>query len=47
MSASLLPPPNTPFGHSLRSLWSLDPGICFLNHGSFGAVSRGLTFCRA
>ncbi len=43
MSAFLLPSPNTPFGHPLRSLWSLDPGIRFLNHGSFGAVSQRLT----
>jgi hypothetical protein len=40
MTASFLPPPNTPFGHPLRSLWSLDPGILFLNHGSFGTVPR-------
>ena len=44
MSAALLPPPNTPFGHLLRGLWSLEPGIRFLNHGSQGAVSQRLTF---
>lgn len=37
MSADYLPPSNTPFGHPLRGLWSLDPGIRFLNLGSFGA----------
>ena len=36
--ANCLPPPHTPFGHPLRSLWSLDPGIHFLNNGSFGAA---------
>jgi hypothetical protein len=36
--ANLLPPPNTFFGHTLRGLWSLDHGIHFLNHASFGAA---------
>ena len=38
--AAISPPPNTPFGHPLRGLWSLDPGIRFLNHGSFDAAPR-------
>ena len=38
MTASFLLPPNTPFGHPLGGLWSLDPGIRFLNQGSFGAA---------
>lgn len=28
------------FGHSLRSLWPLEEGITFLNHGSFGATPK-------
>jgi isopenicillin-N epimerase len=35
-----LPPANSPFGHSLRQYWSLEPGIHFLNHGSYGAAPR-------
>ena len=39
-AANLLPPANAAFGHALRSLWSLDPSIHFLNHGSYGATPR-------
>lgn len=47
MNPNLLPPPNTPFGHPLRGLWSLDPGIRFLNHGSFGAAPRHVLAAQA
>jgi isopenicillin-N epimerase len=38
--ADLLPAPDSRFGHDLRALWSLDPAIHFLNHGSYGATPR-------
>lgn len=30
------------FGAEARSQWDLEPDLCFLNHGSFGAVPREL-----
>jgi isopenicillin-N epimerase len=30
-----------------RSLWAIDPELCFLNHGSYGAVPREVTAYRA
>ena len=35
-------PGRIPFGRPARDFWSLEPGLVFLNHGSFGAVPNWL-----
>ena len=32
--------PKTEFGRAIRNRFLLDPGITFLNHGSFGTIPR-------
>jgi isopenicillin-N epimerase len=45
-STTTATPPEA-LGEDLRSLWALDPEVCFLNHGSFGATPRAILDAQA
>ena len=42
MPSALPDPVLTPWRHALRPLWTLQPDMHFLNHGSFGAAPKSV-----